>query len=201
MSCLQNNFFLFIFCNITKEEKFCCPSHIFPPLPYFKSFSLSGTQYVAPWSLCSGSNTTCHVKGHTNITDCIMQGERGRSRLHSGHFNGTTCTFTPSHSLKLPLQGHGYLWADFSVSIFKKSGICFWDINWVACELLSVSAFSPGEGSSYTANVHKVRVPTQFRKTGFCFSKYQMAATAFGSSFQVLSLLVAMHCKRPSEPS
>lgn len=64
---------------------------------------------------------------------------------------------------------------------------------------LSLSAFSPGECSSHTANAHKVRALTEFRKTGFCFIKYQ--AMAFGSSFQVLSLLDGMRCERPGEAS
>jgi len=109
--------FWFIFRNITKKEKFRS-SHLFPVLPYFKPFSLSGTRDVAPRSLCGGSNTACHVKCHTDVTDGIMQGEQGRSRLHCWRFTRALCTLTPSHSLKLLLHRHGYLWADFSMSIF-----------------------------------------------------------------------------------
>lgn len=155
--------FWFGFPNIIKEK--LCLFHLHPiSNPFPVRYSACGSTVTLQWhTQCS--NTTCHVKGHADITDSITQGEQGRSRLHSWHFKRTTCTFTPSPTLKLPLQGHGYLWADFSMSIFMKNMVL--RQTDLSVNFLPVPAFSPGEGSFYTANAYKVRVLTEFRKTGF----------------------------------
>lgn len=113
----MQHIYLLIFSTATKVT--FCLSQPFPPLPYFKPFSLSGTQDMAPWSLCSGTKITCHANGHTDLTEGIKTRERGSRRLHSRHFNRTTCTFTPRHSLKLPQHGCG-CWLDFSINTFWK---------------------------------------------------------------------------------
>lgn len=87
---------------------------LLPPLSTFTLFQILFPDRYLGCGHCGGSNKTCHVIGHTDITDNIMQEKEGRSRLRSWHFNGTTCTFTPSHSLKLPLQGCSNLWVDSS---------------------------------------------------------------------------------------
>ncbi|PKU41700.1 hypothetical protein llap_7992 [Limosa lapponica baueri] len=93
-------------------------------------------------------------------------------------------------------------WANGVKSIVKKSSC---DDHMTVKEGLKVSQQTRVQTKQVQENVHPVPQMTikselsQFRKTGFCFTKYQ--AMAFGSSFQVLSLPDAMRCERPGEAS